>query len=614
MYVKRIQLHNYGPISQLDLACPFDEEDKPKPIVLVGANGSGKSIVLAHIVNGLLSAQQIVYPENQEVDEGTVYKFRTARYIQSGREYSFSRVDFENDLYISELQLQREKQAYSRLPAGIAEIGAQDEWDSMLPEMDDVILGTIEPNQKTRIEGVFSTRCVLYFPPNRFEEPAWLNQKNLKSKAQFTNPTHIQGDTNRKVINYSPLHDNQNWLFDVVHDCLRFEIKAQQETIIDRLKLDKSQMTAFDTTSNKLSGKAQNLYDTAIKIIQTMAPHAESVRFRFGMRTNRVLSVAGRDEMQVPNIFQLSSGETSLLNLFLSILRDHDLCKISFDKPEDIRGIVVVDEIDLHLHSQHQHEILPNLMKIFPRVQFVVTTHSPLFVLGLQRVFGDDGFVVHHLPQGGQIGPEEFNEFGKAYRLFSHTRKHFDTIATEIKNSRRPIIFVDGKTDVAYFTRAIKLLGIQKTFQDIEIRDGAGQLKNIWRGLTRDHTEHRVIILLHDCDDKVEFGEWGNVFRWTIPQIESHPIQKGIENRFSRETLEKVMKHKPAFVDIKGEYLYSVRGVHRTSPEQWAVNPDEKVNLCNWLCENGTETDFKDFQEIFNKLRKLPKLFQSDPD
>ena len=614
MYVKRIQLSNYGPISRVDITCPFDEEGKPKPVVLVGENGSGKSIVLSHIVDGLLSAQQIVYPENQEVDRGKVYKFHSPQYIRWGKEYSFAKVNFENDLYSSELQLRQEKQAYPHCPDGIEEIEAQDVWDSMTPGMNCGASRTIQADQKTLLEKIFSTRCILYFSPNRFEEPAWLNQKNLRAKAQHTDFTHIQGDTNRKIINYSPLHDNKDWLLDVVHDCLLFGIKAHLDTIITDLQLDKSRMPSLGTISDMVSGKEKNLHDIVIQIVQTMMPHIEGVRLQFGMRLNRALLVMEGNKIRIPNIFQLSSGEISLLNLFLSILRDYDLCGSSFDGPESMRGIVVVDEIDLHLHVKHQYEILPNLMKMFPRIQFVVTTHSPLFVLGLQRVFGDDGFVVHHLPQGGQIGSEEFNEFGKAYRVFSHTRKHFDTIATEIRNSRRPIIFVDGKTDVAYFTRAIKLLGEQKTFQDIEIRDGAGQLKNIWKGLTRDHAEHRMIILLHDCDDKVESGEWGNVFRWTIPQIESHPIQKGIENRFSRETLEKVMKHKPAFVDIKGEYPYSVRGVHRTSPEQWAVNPDEKVNLCNWLCENGTETDFKGFQEIFNKLHEIPKLFQSDPD
>ena len=64
------------------------------------------------------------------------------------------------------------------------------------------------------------------------------------------------------------------------------------------------------------------------------------------------------ERMRVPNVFQLSGGEVSLLNLFLSILRDFDLCQTSFARAEDIRGIVVVDEIDLHLHAVYQYEVL----------------------------------------------------------------------------------------------------------------------------------------------------------------------------------------------------------------------------------------------------------------
>jgi len=42
-------------------------------------------------------------------------------------------------------------------------------------------------------------------------------------------------------------------------------------------------------------------------------------------------------------IFHLSSGETSLLNLFLSILRDFDLSGASFEKEDDVRGVVVIN-------------------------------------------------------------------------------------------------------------------------------------------------------------------------------------------------------------------------------------------------------------------------------
>jgi predicted ATP-binding protein involved in virulence len=44
---------------------------------------------------------------------------------------------------------------------------------------------------------------------------------------------------------------------------------------------------------------------------------------------------------------------------------------------ESAPGIVLIDEVDLHLHPTWQQKILPQLRDIFPRIQFIVTTHSP---------------------------------------------------------------------------------------------------------------------------------------------------------------------------------------------------------------------------------------------
>ena len=46
------------------------------------------------------------------------------------------------------------------------------------------------------------------------------------------------------------------------------------------------------------------------------------------------------------------------------------------------RGLVMIDEIDLHLHPSWQRRIVSELHRCFPRIQFVVTTHSPMIVLG----------------------------------------------------------------------------------------------------------------------------------------------------------------------------------------------------------------------------------------
>jgi predicted ATP-binding protein involved in virulence len=52
---------------------------------------------------------------------------------------------------------------------------------------------------------------------------------------------------------------------------------------------------------------------------------------------------------------------------------------------EEMEGIVLIDEIDLHLHPSWQVDLVPTLRRVFPRIQFVATTHSPMVLPGLER-------------------------------------------------------------------------------------------------------------------------------------------------------------------------------------------------------------------------------------
>lgn len=65
--------------------------------------------------------------------------------------------------------------------------------------------------------------------------------------------------------------------------------------------------------------------------------------------------------------------------------------------PLDTHGIVLIDEIDLHLHPKLQREILSKLTSIFPNIQFIVSTHSPNVLLGaldmVQVVKLDNGVI-----------------------------------------------------------------------------------------------------------------------------------------------------------------------------------------------------------------------------
>ena len=604
MYAKRVQIINYGPIGQLDIEFPFDG-DFPKQVVLVGQNGSGKSILLSHIINGLASAKDIAFPETPEVEIGKVFKIRSPLYIRTGSDWYFAKVDFEDTLSMGEITSRSLKREYRSTPPDFSAQDAKDAWDQMEDDLNSHIVSNITRSNGTRIRDIFSKNCVLYFPPNRFEEPAWLNEENLNTQAEYMNLKHIQGYSSRKLMSYSPLHDNQKWLFDVAYDRAVFET----QTFNFPMPVQGSGQSVPLPIQIGPSGNATNVYGIALQIVQLVMKDDQSARFGIGRRLNRVVSLEGTAGNIVPNIFQLSSGETSILNLFLSILRDFDLSGASLTNAEEIRGVVVVDEIDLHLHAVHQHEILPSLMRMFPKVQFVITTHSPLFVLGMVKTFGEDGFALCRMPQGEQISPEEFTEFEDAYRAFTTTSTFSDDIRAAVKDAQSPILYMEGKTDVQYLKRAADLLGKKSALDAVEIdeREGGGNLKNIWEAVKNLPVSlvPRKAVLFHDCDYDAPDQTKENRFRRTIPYQSEHPIKRGIENLFNRETLQRALGHKPEFIDTTPEHSTTIRGQHRTIPEQWGVNKDEKTNLCDWLCESGSAEDFEHFRVILEILEEV---------
>ena len=276
--------------------------------------------------------------------------------------------------------------------------------------------------------------------------------------------------------------------------------------------------------------------------------------------------------------------------------------------------LVLVDEIDLHLHANHQYGILPDLLKMFPKIQFVVTTHAPLFVLGMNRVFGESGFDIYRLPDGQQISPETFSEFGNAYQVFTSSSKFSDDVQTAIKESQSPILYVEGDTDVLYLRKAAELLGYDAILGRIDLRDGGGdRLKNVWNAVSKlpEELVPRSVMVLHDCDFQGQNEDVGHRHRRTIPRQDGLPIGKGIENLFSKDTLEEAQGHKPEYIDIDPGRNKKVRGEYIWIPDEWTVNGSEKTNLCNWLCENGTVEDFQYFKVIFDLLSELLENEQS---
>ncbi|MCI9333817.1 MAG: ATP-binding protein [Lachnospiraceae bacterium] len=81
----------------------------------------------------------------------------------------------------------------------------------------------------------------------------------------------------------------------------------------------------------------------------------------------------------------MSSGYQAVLDIIVDIImRMQNQTQRSFDF--DVPGIVLIDEIETHLHLELQKNIMPLLTTIFPNIQFIVTSHSPFILNSIENV------------------------------------------------------------------------------------------------------------------------------------------------------------------------------------------------------------------------------------
>lgn len=84
---------------------------------------------------------------------------------------------------------------------------------------------------------------------------------------------------------------------------------------------------------------------------------------------------------------ELSDGYSSVIQIVSDLILRMDKNWLSGDEISkyDIEGIVLIDEIETHLHIGLQKKIMPFLTEFFPRLQFIVTTHSPYILNSLSN-------------------------------------------------------------------------------------------------------------------------------------------------------------------------------------------------------------------------------------
>ena len=314
MYVKKLLIENFRGIRKMEL------ELHPRMNVFIGINGAGKSSVLDAL--GYVFALPV-----QIVCEGQYQNFQ---------ENCFPDFEIHNDETIALLDLEI----------------ARNNMDNLLCTM-----------HSSRTTQHCSNSPSLYFSPHNWELVFIGFEK--------TNANILVYYRARREVDEVPIAAWTNRNFqrkDAFIDALvpRVDFKEFFEWFRNREDLENEERANDKNGPDRLLEAVRN-------VIGRFCDALKDVRVR---RRDPLRMVVTKNDREL-RIEQLSDGEKCLLAMVGDLARRMAIANPSLDNPLQGEGVVLIDEVDLHLHPQWQRMILPKLMDTFPNCQFIVTTHSP---------------------------------------------------------------------------------------------------------------------------------------------------------------------------------------------------------------------------------------------
>lgn len=637
MYIKSIDIINYGSIKSFQYQARYNEQGNPIPIILLGKNGSGKSLVLANIVDSLIQLKRELYPGYIPEVKGTnYYKIGQLGYINYSSEFSKVNIEYiHNDKVIKYIDIM------SRNPKNNIENNSD-------------IRNIVNNDEKFKDNGFYrrlnsslnineyNENTYLYFPVDRYYIPNWYNEENY-IKVNYEQTENFVGKSTQNMIKVDVLSNIKKWLYDVF--------------------LSRTAILTFNNQTVQSVPMILPLHNMILEVFRTIKDDKTITIPNYSYK-NSSLPIEGKT-INVSDINNLSSGEAMLVSIFLSIIKEYDFSHDNYSL-QDITGICIIDEIDLNLHIMQQKEVLPKLIKMFPKVQFVITTHSPFFVKGMQDTFYNECDFVN-MPDGHILNDIiEFSEIEKTIELFNIEGSKYIEYTKELKAQLKKIseqtekitVLMEGKTDANFLIKAYEKLGIEKP--NIEIRgleektDGqAGdrtllKILNIQKSLTskliaifdRDN-EDVLKYLKADTLDKLQVVDKSvYAFALPIPSNRNTNDKISIEHYFTDEELmtEDCNKRRlylaKEFNDIgishdhskqckylvhnrkKVDDIYVLSGSDdkkTTDLNNQKTFSLSKSDFCNNVCndiEGFNNFDFSNFKNLIDKIKECVDLIE----
>ncbi|WP_031479860.1 AAA family ATPase [Maridesulfovibrio frigidus] len=313
MYVEKLSLKNFRGIRDLDIE--FDKRLN----VLVGDNGCGKSTILVAIVRGLIGSRLNHVAGDERTSLENMLQIQPFDIFNS------------TDHALRTLCFNREGKSIS-----VTGSSSPDDFKSTLKD------------EFSRVD--FIERA--YFPAER-----GVGFSDSPPDSHIREVVRKDSRLNLMLVNNA----SYSYAFDWIKTQEDFE-NAAFRSYVD----DGNQPKTFN-----LNPKLQ-----AVK--QVVENITGLSRITYSNTKNSVEVVKGIGDKRISlTLDQLSLGEHVFVGLIAAIAVSVVIDVVDGTNPLEAEHILIIDEIDLHLHPKWQRKVIPALLENFPKCQFIVTTHSP---------------------------------------------------------------------------------------------------------------------------------------------------------------------------------------------------------------------------------------------
>ncbi|WP_280571114.1 AAA family ATPase, partial [Chromohalobacter sp. 296-RDG] len=329
MKLKRLTLENFRAKPSLSMTLG------PRLTLLMGANGSGKTTLLDGIAIGL--GEILTYLPGVA---GMTFKKRGDLHQRGNHLAPYTRITLETFQGLAWDRLQRRDNSKKTV-------------------------GEIPPGQGVKVlkQHLDSTIINPWSADESFELPVFAYYG--VSRALLDLPLSRKG--------FPKSHERFDALANALNADTRFKSAFiwfyNKENEEHRLQ---KQHKSFDVTLSELDAVRRAI----MRLFPDLSePHIELNPLRFAVK----------QQGEWLNIAQLSDGYQTLLGLIIDLSSRMAMANPDLDDPLAAEAVVMIDEVDLHLHPEWQRRVVGDLLTTFPNTQFIVTTHSPFIVEALNN-------------------------------------------------------------------------------------------------------------------------------------------------------------------------------------------------------------------------------------